>query len=73
MKRSLCFHVSTFSTVAIYEVMKESSPSANSHIAERFNLDDVIYFYKPKKGLSSPVFTIIILVAKTFCWYQADN
>ena len=41
-----------------------------SGTAEPFNLDYVIYFYIPnKKGLSSPVFTVKILVVQTFGCY----
>ena len=38
-------------------------------IAEPFNLDNVIHFCKSKKGLSSSVFTIKILVTETFSCY----
>ena len=31
------------------------------------------HFYKPKKGLSGPVFNIKILVAETFGCYYVDN
>ena len=34
-----------------YSVMKQSSFSINFHIANIFNLDYVIHFYKPKKGI----------------------
>ena len=44
----------------------ESSFSWNFRIAEPFNLDYVIRFYKLKKELSSAIFTIKILVAETF-------
>ena len=49
--------------------MNQSSFSTNFHIAEPFNLDYVIYFYKPKKGLNIPVFTIKILVAEILGCY----
>ena len=47
--------------------------STNFRIVELFNQDHVIHFYKPKKGLSSHVFTIGILVAETFGCYQATD
>ena len=50
--------------------MKQSSFSTNFRIAEPSNLNYVIHFCKPKKGLSSPVFTIEILVAETLSCYQ---
>ena len=37
------------------QVMKQSTFSTNFRTAEPFNLDSVIDFCKPKKGLSSPV------------------
>ena len=46
--------------------MKQSSFSTNFCIEDSFNLDYVIHFYKPKKGFSSAIFTIKILVAETF-------
>ena len=39
------------------------------HMAELFNLNYVMHFYIPKKGLSSPVFTIKNLVAEIFGCY----
>ena len=41
----------------------------NFRVAKPFNLDYVIHFYKPKKGLTSPVFIIKILVAEVFGCY----
>ena len=38
-------------------------------ITEPSNLDYVIHFHIPKKGLSSPVFTITILVVEIFGCY----
>ena len=46
--------------------MKKSSFATNFRIAEPFNLDYVIRFYKLKKELSSSIFTIKALVAETF-------
>ena len=60
------FRFLLFSRAHIYWVTKQSSFSTNFHIAELFNLDHVIRFYKPKKELSSAIFTIKILVAETF-------
>ena len=39
-----------------------SASGTNFRIAEHFNLDYVIRFYVPKTGLSSPIFTIKVLV-----------
>ena len=36
----------------------------NFCIEEPFNLDYIIHFYKPKKGLSCAIFTLKILVEK---------
>ena len=73
----LWFQVLTFSKAVIYKVMIKSciKPpfSTNFCIAEPSNLDYVIHFYKPKKGLSGPVFTIKILVAKIFDGDYAGN
>ena len=49
--------------------MKRSSFSTNFRIVEPFNMDYVMHFYKPKKGLSSPVFSIKVLVAEMFGCY----
>ena len=38
-----------------------------------FTLDYVVFFDIPKKALSSPIFTIKILVVKIFGCYYADN
>ena len=73
MQNHLWFQVFTFSRTVIYEVMKQYSFSTNFCIVEPFNLDYVIYFYIPTKGLTSPVFTIKILVAEIFGCCQADN
>ena len=59
----------TFSRVVIYYVMKQSSSSTNFRIAQRFNLDYAVHFYKPKKELSIPFFTINISVADVFYCY----
>ena len=56
-----------------YLVMKKSSFSTNFRIAEPFNLDYVVHFYKRKNGLICPVFTIKVLVAETFGCYYANN
>ena len=45
--------------------MKQSSFSTNFIIAVSLNFDYVIRFCKPKKGFSSPVFTVEVLVAET--------
>ena len=66
---SLWLQVFTTSRAVIFEITKQSSFSTNFHIAEPFNLDYVIHFYKPKKGLRSPVFTIKILMAEIFGCY----
>ena len=47
-----------------YYVIKQSSFYTNFRIAEPFNLEYVIRFYKPYKGLSSAIFIMKILVAK---------
>ena len=73
MLNHLWFQVFTFSRTVIYEFMKQYSFSTNFCIVEPFNWNYVIYFYIPKKGLTSPVFTIKILVAEIFGCYQADN
>ena len=52
--------------------MKQSSISTDFRIAEPFNLDYVIHSYQPKIGLSSPVFTMKILVAEIFGYYPAN-
>ena len=49
--------------------MKQSSFSTNLLIAEPFNLDYIIQFCKPKWEISSPVFTIKILVVEIFSCY----
>ena len=53
--------------------MKQCSFSTNFDIAESFNLNSGINFHIPKKGLSSPVFTIKILAVEMFGCYQADK
>ena len=60
----LQFQVFTFCVAVIHWVMKQCSFSTNFHTAELFDLDYVIHFYIPKKGLGSPVFNIKILVVK---------
>ena len=50
-------------------IMKQCSFSTNFCIAESVNLDCIIHIYIPKKGLSSPVFTIKILVVEIFGCY----
>ena len=55
-----------------WENMKQSF-STNFRIAESSNLDYVIHFCKPERGLSGPVFTIKILVAEIFDCYLAGN
>ena len=46
--------------------MKQSYIFTNFRIAEPFNLDYVIRFYKLKKELSSAINTIKLLVAEAF-------
>ena len=46
--------------------MKQCFFSTNFRIVEPFNLDYVIHFNIPKKGLSSLVFNIKILLVETF-------
>ena len=50
----------------IYQAMKQCTFSTNFRIVALFNLDYVIHFYKLKKGLSNPVFTITVLAVNIF-------
>ena len=64
----LWFHVLTF-FLGIHLLSHETISFLHKCLysrAEPFNLEYVIRFYKPKKKLSGAIFTIKILVAKTF-------
>ena len=65
----LQFQVFTFSSAVIFQIMKQCSFSTKFSIAEPFKLNYVINLYIPKKGLSSPDFTMKILAATIFGSY----